>query len=153
MTEPAGAAPAKAGALLCVSIFCVALGGWTVTAAADPRTDYMLDCRGCHGPAGAGITGKVPDMRDSLAALSATPAGRRYLVEVPGVAQAPLSNLELVHLLNWMVGHLGGARAPKSFRPFTAGEVTEYRKTPLVEVASIRRRLLAASRRQRLKGS
>lgn len=62
----------------------------TPAVAADPHTEYMLDCMGCHQANGAGVPGKVPDMRGALAALSGTAAGRRYLIEVPGVAQAPL---------------------------------------------------------------
>jgi hypothetical protein len=117
-------------------------------AAADPRTDYTLDCMGCHVANGAGVPGKVPDMRNSLVPLSRTAAGRRYLVEVPGVAQAPLSNAELASLLNWMVYHLSAVAVPQRFRAFTAEEVASYRQTPLVEVANLRQRLLAGSRKR-----
>lgn len=113
--------------------------------AADPHTEYMLDCMGCHQANGAGVPGRVPDMRRALGALSGTAAGRRYLIEVPGVAQAPLSNADLAKLLNWMVrdlGHLGGSQ---DFTAFTAAEVAASRKTPLVEVAAVRRKLLARS--------
>lgn len=124
---------------------------WLLTgltpAAADPHSDYMLDCMGCHRAGGEGVPGKVPDMRRSLVPLSLTAAGRRYLVEVPGVAQAPLSNAELAQLLNWMISHLSAIAAPKHLRAFTAEEVASYRKTPLVEVAAIRQRLLRGSRR------
>lgn len=139
------AAPAKAGSAACLSALCLLLMIFAGTATADPRTDYMLDCMGCHRADGAGVPGKVPDMRDSLARLSAMPAGRRYLVEVPGAAQAPLSDLELTRLLNWMISNISAVPAPKTFRPFTVDEVAAYRKTPLVEVTSIRQRLLGAT--------
>jgi cytochrome c553 len=137
----------KAAAVVCLSALGLLLGGLASTATADPRTNYVLDCRGCHGADGAGVPGKVPDMRNSLARLSATPAGRRYLVEVPGVAQAPLSDLELAQLLNWITRHLSAVPEPTGFEPFTAHEVASYRKTPLVAVAAIRQRLLTGSPR------
>jgi hypothetical protein len=141
-------APAKAGTLVCLSALCLLLEVIASTAAADPRTDYMLDCMGCHRADGEGVPGKVPDMRNSLVRLSVTPAGRRYLVEVPGVAQAPLSNLELTRLLNWMMRNLSAIPLPKNAEAFTAAEVTAYRKTPLVEVARVRQRLLGSTPRR-----
>jgi hypothetical protein len=117
--------------------------GWSIgAAAADPHTEYMLDCMGCHQPDGAGVPDKVPDMRSSLVPLARTAVGRRYLIEVPGVAQAPLSDLELARLLNWMVRRLSAQTVPRSVKAFTPGEVAAYRKTPLVEVVQIRRWLL-----------
>jgi hypothetical protein len=117
--------------------------GWSIGAdATDPHTDYMLDCMGCHQADGAGVSGKVPDMRSTLVPLARTAAGRRYLVEVPGVAQAPLSDLELAQLVTWMVRHLSARTVPRSFKAFTPEEVAGYRETPLVEVVRIRRRLL-----------
>jgi hypothetical protein len=120
--------------------------GWSIPAgAADPHTEYMLDCMGCHQADGAGVPGKVPDMRSALVPLARTAAGRRYLIQVPGVAQAPLSDAELAQLVNWMVRHLSARAIPGSFRAFTPGEVAAYRGTPLVEVVRMRRRLLAGT--------
>ncbi|HZT04792.1 MAG TPA: hypothetical protein VFA39_21260 [Steroidobacteraceae bacterium] len=148
MTECSRPAAANVGSLVCLSALCLVPMGLLPTATADPRTDYMLDCMGCHRANGAGVPGKVPDMRSSLVLLSGTPEGRRYLVEVPGVAQAPLSSAALAHLLNWMVHHLSAAAAPRSFRRFTEEEVAAYRKIPLVDVIDVRRRLLAAAAKQ-----
>jgi mono/diheme cytochrome c family protein len=115
--------------------------------AADPHTEYMLDCMGCHQANGAGLPGKVPDMRGVLGRLSGTAAGRRYLIEVPGVAQAPLSSAQLAALLNWMVHELGDHAGSRHFTEFTPTEVAAYRKTPLVEVAAVRQRLLGGCSR------
>lgn len=112
-------------------------------AATALRISYMLDCQGCHGARGQGVPGKVPDMRRSLAVLAATPAGRRYLVKVPGAAQAPLSDAALARLLNWMIRNISAVAVPKHVRPITAKEVATFRKTPLTRVGPIRRRLLA----------
>lgn len=132
------------GSLICLSVLCVLLEGVVSTASADSRTDYILDCMGCHGAVGAGVPGKVPDMRSSLVRLSVTPAGRRYLVEVPGVAQAPLSNVALARLLNWMIRNLSDPLSANKLKTFTPAEVAVYRSTPLVEVTGIRQRLLAS---------
>lgn len=138
------------GSLTCLSVLCVLLEGVVSTASADSRTDYILDCMGCHGAVGAGVPEKVPDMRSSLVRLSVTPAGRRYLVEVPGVAQAPLSNVALARLLNWMIRNLSDPPSPNKLKTFTPAEVAVYRSTPLVEVAGIRQRLLATTAQRRI---
>ena len=138
------------GSLICLSVLCILLEGVVSTASADSRTDYILDCMGCHGAIGAGVPGKVPDMRSSLVRLSVTPAGRRYLVEVPGVAQAPLSNVALARLLNWMIHNLSDPPSPKKLKTFTPAEVAVYRATPLVEVTGIRQRLLATAAQSRI---
>ena len=135
-----GSRGGRRGAFLVAALLTV---GPPLAVAADPHIEYMLDCMGCHQANGAGVPGKVPDMRRALRPLSGTAAGRRYLIEVPGVAQAPLSNVELAGLLNWMIHHLGDVSGPKHSTAFTAAEVAAYRKTPLVEVAATRQRLLA----------
>ena len=109
------------------------------------QASYMLNCMGCHLPDGAGAADKVPSVRESLPVLAATRAGRRYLVQVPGAAQSPLSDRELAQVLSWMVRNLGARPAPPGFTDFTAAEVAGYRGTPLDDVRGTRRRLLAAA--------
>jgi mono/diheme cytochrome c family protein len=109
----------------------------------DPQSLYTLHCVGCHVADGTGARGKVPSVRDSLPSLSASLAGRRFLVQVPGAAQSPLSDLELAQVLSWMVRNLGAQPAAPGFRDFSAEEVALYRKTPLVDVAGTRARLLS----------
>jgi mono/diheme cytochrome c family protein len=134
---------AAAGAAL--SLLCAA-GACEAGAALTPRAqaDYMLNCQGCHLPDGSGATGKVPSLRTSLAPLTRTAAGRRYLVQVPGAAQSALSDAELAQVLNWMVRNLC-ARVPAQFTEFTAAEVAGYRATPLVAVRATRARLLGSA--------
>jgi mono/diheme cytochrome c family protein len=107
----------------------------------------MLNCMGCHLSDGSGAPAKVPSVRESLVKLSTSAAGRRYLVQVPGSAQSPLSDAELAQVLNWMVRNLS-ARPVPGFTDFTAFEVARYRRAPLVEVRKTRARLLAASTAQ-----
>ena len=109
--------------------------------ALQPRIDYMLQCLGCHGPDGQGEPDHVPSIGATLAPLARLAEGRRYLVQVPGVAQSSLSDADLARLLNWTIATLGQA-APGSFRAFTAAEVGRYRHTPLVAVHETRARLM-----------
>lgn len=109
------------------------------------RNNYMLRCMGCHLADGSGSAGRVPSVRDSLVPLSSSAAGRRYLVQVPGAAQSPLSDLELAQVLSWMVRNLSGQAAPVGFVDFSAAEVATYRRTPLIEVQATRARLLPSA--------
>ena len=107
----------------------------------EPRINYMLQCLGCHGPDGQGEPGHVPSIRSTLVPLSRSAAGRRYLVQVPGVALSPLTDRDLAALLNWVIptlGHVG----PQQFRAFTAAEIARYRRKPLVEISATRARLM-----------
>jgi mono/diheme cytochrome c family protein len=92
------------------------------------EADYALQCRGCHGPDGAGVAGHVPSLR-GVAALLATPAGRARLLAVPGVRQASLSDERLAALLAWTaVAFAPPGKAPP-FAPLSAAEVARYRGT------------------------
>ena len=107
----------------------------------QPRINYMLQCLGCHGPEGRGEPGHVPSIRATLVPLSRFAAGRRYLLQVPGVALSTLSDEDLAALLNWLIPRIGHVR-PKRFRAFTPVEVARYRRTPLVEISAARTRLM-----------
>jgi cytochrome c553 len=109
------------------------------------RNNYMLRCMGCHLADGSGSAGRVPSVRDSLVPLASSAAGRRYLVQVPGAAQSPLSDLELAQVLSWMVRNLSRQAAPGGFVDFSAAEVARYRRTPLIEVQATRARLLPSA--------
>jgi mono/diheme cytochrome c family protein len=112
--------------------------------AADARTDYILHCRGCHGPEGAGAPGAVPDFRDEVGRFLAVPGGREYLIRVPGTAQSELSDARVARLLNWLVREFSPRRVPRPFEPYTAAEVARHRRPPLTDVAATREKLLDA---------
>jgi hypothetical protein len=107
----------------------------------EPRINYMLQCMGCHTPDGSGEPGRVPSIKDTLAPFAVTPAGRRFLIQVPGASQSTLSDAELAELVNWMILNLSVAK-PTHFTQFTTAEVASYRRTPLVDVQGTRQRLL-----------
>ena len=108
----------------------------------EPRVNYQLQCMGCHHADGAGDDGRVPSVRETLVRFSALPEGRDFVMRVPGVAQAPLSDAELADLLNWMARNLSDVPLPADFREYTAAELAAARHRPLAAVQPLRRRLL-----------
>src|SRR5579862_5025319 len=84
-------------------LFMVAAALLASAALADPQADYMLNCRGCHGPDGRGIADGAPAFRDTVGKFLRVPGGREYLVRVPGTAQSELSDARTAALLNWIV--------------------------------------------------
>ena len=131
-----------------VAWICLVMSSWaepSVVLTSVAQANYMLDCMGCHLPDGSGAAGKVPSMRDSLVTLSSSAAGRRFLVQVPGASQSPLTDLELAQVLNWMVRNLSARAVPADFIDFTAAEVASYRRPPLVKVRETRARLLESA--------
>jgi len=110
------------------------------TAAAEPppRHDYVLHCAGCHKLDGTG-SARVPALI-GVDRLLARPGGRAYLLGVPGVAQAPLSDARLAALMNWIAGSFGdGVPQP----PFSGAEVAHLRTTPLRDPGRVRASVLA----------
>ncbi|MEJ2531968.1 MAG: cytochrome c, class I [Halioglobus sp.] len=104
--------------------------------------NYQLFCQGCHTPDGVGAMA-VPRMKDQVGYFLATPAGREYLVRVPGSATSALSDADLAEVLNWIVREFAGASAPQEFERYSAGEVGRLRQQPLNEVEQYRSQLLA----------
>ena len=93
------------------------------SAFASPESDYMIHCMGCHLADGQGMPPDVPSFDSRLTQLSATHEGRAYLVQVPGAAQAPISDAELADVLNWILASYTDTR----FTAFSADEVAGYR--------------------------
>jgi hypothetical protein len=116
------------------------------TFAADPETNYQLYCMGCHVADGSGLAGKVPSIRDTLVPFALLDDGRRFLVQVPGSAQSPLTDRDTAQLLNWMIRNLAHEPAPARLRQFTQAEVARYRSQRLVTVRATRAQLIAKIR-------
>ena len=112
-----------------------------------PNVEYALNCQGCHRADGAGTPGSVPPLAGSVARFLAVPGGREYLVQVPGVAQAPLDDASLARVLNWMLERVDPTHVPAGFVPYAADEVGRLRAHPLTDVEGVRRRLLDAAER------
>lgn len=124
------------------ALLLLSLGAAGAFAASGPELDWVLECQGCHLRDGSGTPGSVPAIRDSVAGFLHVPGGREYLVQVPGVAQAPLDDAQLAAVVNWMLTRFDGAAVPKDFVPYTTAEVAKLRATPLVDPESVRRKLV-----------
>jgi hypothetical protein len=92
---------------------------------------YLLYCGGCHGINGHSSDAAVPSLKGQVDAFLCLPSGREYLVRLPNVAFAPLTDSQLADLMNFVVG-LGQTRTGKGDAPYTAAEVGRLRRNPLL---------------------
>jgi cytochrome c553 len=130
----------RARALAAAGLATLGLGR---AAAASPAQDYMLYCMGCHGAQAQGVPGKIPPLAGALPLYMRTPAGRDYVLRVPGAANSALSDARLAAVLNW----LAATYAPTGETPpatFSTEEVTRIRHTPLANVQATRREIVRA---------
>lgn len=104
--------------------------------------NYMLNCQGCHLADGAGFPNKVPEVKNFMGHFLKVEGGREFLVQVPGAANAPVSDAELAELLNWMLLKFSATELPAEFVPYSADEVGTLRKAPLINVTRKRAQLL-----------
>ncbi|MFY3134311.1 c-type cytochrome [Achromobacter ruhlandii] len=103
------------------------------------RADYVLQCAGCHRVDGRGSTPHgIPDFRNSVGAFTHLPAGREYLIRVPGAAFSPLSDAELANVLNWLLRTFSPAQLPTGFQPYTESEVAAARPHRYDDVVPVR---------------
>jgi mono/diheme cytochrome c family protein len=128
-----------------VAAFVLACAAATAASAYEPVVNYQLQCMGCHRADGSGQPGRVPSIRRTLVLFSQSPEGREYVVQVPGVAQSPLSNEDTATLLNWMARNLSDLKLPAGFSDYSAAEIQSLRVHPLVTVKPLRARLLRAA--------
>jgi hypothetical protein len=136
--------------LLAISLVC------TAAAAADSadgryqaldinparaKFNYQMLCQGCHIPTGEGGRG-VPNMNNQVGYFLHLPAGREYLVRVPGSANSALNDERLTELLNWTLLEFGGSSLAADWQPYSVAEVTAARQQPLFEVINFRAQLV-----------
>lgn len=107
--------------------------------------NYMLNCQGCHGQSGSeSLDGAVPALKDYVANFLRVPGGREFLVQVPGSANAAISDAALAELLNWILQTQSSAQLPAAFEPFTTVEVQKLRQNPEADVVGTRAALVHA---------
>lgn len=126
-----------ANAQLCWSTAMLALL-LAMPAFADPETDYLLHCSGCHLPDGRSVPPDVPTLQDEIGRIVALPEGRNYIVRVPGAAQTPLNNKDLAAVLNWVLTEFNATTLPADFEPLTENEVRDARKDVLADPLKMR---------------
>ena len=102
------------------------------------RQNYILNCQGCHLADGSGFKDKVPKMTDFVAYFLHVEGGREFIVQVPGAANAPISDKELADVMNWLLHNFSRAQLPEAFLPYTEAEVARLRKSPMIDINSRR---------------
>ncbi len=114
-----------------------------VLKASKASQDWALQCRGCHGARGEIGRVGLPVLQGHVGIFLNIPEGREYLVQVPGVTTAQLTDERLADLLNWMLNEFHPSGLPDEFVPYMPAEVNFLRKQQLSEEPSvIRGRLL-----------
>ncbi|MDG1986420.1 MAG: cytochrome c [Halieaceae bacterium] len=112
----------------------------------EPSYNYKLFCQGCHLPDGTGVLGEVPSLANNLSRYIKIPEGREFIVQVPGVMHALLTDAEVAELLNWLVKnfdyqfYVGG-----EFLPYSGKEVTNIRAKGYVDIVAKRKSVLKSS--------
>ncbi len=132
--------------LLVVSLSVLLLAG-VAEASDDAQARYLLHCRGCHLADGTGVAPDVPTLVDEIGRLVAPPAGREYVVRVPGVSQSALNDAELAVVLNWILETFNADTLPADFRSYSADEIADARKKVLADPLTYRRSLRLADTR------
>ncbi len=116
--------------------------------ARDPKINYMMECQGCHLADGSGGLDNIPPLNNHVAKFLSVEGGREFLVRVPGVAQAPLSDEETTAVINWMLREFGPVDIANQYPPYTVKEVAHWRRQPLDEIDAEREKLIAAIKAQ-----
>jgi mono/diheme cytochrome c family protein len=111
---------------------------------ASPQQDYVLYCMGCHGPQAEGVPGKVPPLAHALGRYMRSPAGRNYVLRVPGAANSVLTDAQLAAVLNWVAQTFDAEELTGTVPLFTTEEVTGLRHSPLPSVLATRREVVTA---------
>lgn len=111
---------------------------------ARAKQNWMLSCQGCHRADATGTPQTTPTMAGFVAKFLHVPGGREYLVQVPGVATAALSDADLAEVVNWSLVRFDAANVPADFRPYTPAEIGRLRLKPLrAEAMTIRASMVA----------
>jgi mono/diheme cytochrome c family protein len=109
----------------------------------DPWLDYALQCQGCHLADGSGSPRAGVPRLVGVGRFLGVEGGRAYLVQVPGVGQAPLDDEAIAALLNWVLVRFSADQLPDPFVPYTGGEVREYRSAAPIDVLAVRADLVS----------
>jgi mono/diheme cytochrome c family protein len=106
------------------------------------RVDYVLHCSGCHALDGGGVEEKgIPRVKDQIGYYLRLPEGRPFLMQVPGLLSAGLSDERAAGVTNWMIEYFAGPSMPGSFVPYTAEEAKRYRLGKPADISALRKQL------------
>ncbi len=105
----------------------------------NASNNYILHCSGCHGGDGAGSpAGGIPSL-SLIKSFTSDAEGRKYLMQVPGIAYSGLSDKEIAAVVNYVAARWGEAAVP--FQSFTAEEVGQLREVDIEDIVGFRRHL------------
>lgn len=104
---------------------------------ARAKSNFLLNCAGCHKLDATGSIGGAPTMVGVVANFLNAPGGREYLLRVPGVATTALKSDLLAEMMNWLLVEYDSKHIPANFKPFTQQEVQTMRKNPYVQEAPV----------------
>jgi hypothetical protein len=100
---------------------------------------YRLHCSGCHGLDGMGSKiGRIPRFPGVVDQLPKVPEGRFYLVLVPGLVNAALSDDDTARVLNYVLRKWGHPDSSDDVKDFTADEVKKIRQTHIDDIIEFR---------------
>lgn len=135
--------PFAVALLLSTTRFAMADWSPPLTAA---QSGYLENCGGCHGIQGSSARDEIPELSGRVGVFMQTPAGRAYLVQLPDVAFANLTDQALADVMNFVIFRVAGASTPRGAMPYTAVEVGNLRRAPLKnrDIGRVRAEILAA---------
>ena len=106
------------------------------------RIDYVLHCSGCHALDGSGVEQKgIPRVKDQIGYYLRLPEGRPFLLQVPGLLSAGLTDERAAGVTNWMIEYFAGPSMPDTFVPYTAEEAKRYRLSKPADISALRKQL------------
>lgn len=106
------------------------------------RIDYVLHCSGCHALDGSGVEAKgIPRVKDQIGYYLRLPEGRVFLLQVPGLLSAGLSDERAAGVTNWMIEYFAGPSMPEKFEPLSAADAQRARLSKPADIAAVRKRL------------
>lgn len=106
------------------------------------RIDYTLHCSGCHGMDGLGKpSAGIPMFAGQVGHFLRLTEGRAFLMQVPGLLSARLSDERAAAVTTWMIRAFAGASLPDDFTPYTAEEAKRHRESRPADVIGKRNAL------------
>ena len=115
--------------------------------AENATTLYLLHCSGCHGTDGArSKVGRIPPFPGFIGPIARATNGRTYVVLVPGVENAALSDSDTAGVLNFVLGNWSGEQG--GIPLFSTEEVRGIRAKKIDDIAAMRREIAAELGRQ-----
>jgi mono/diheme cytochrome c family protein len=108
------------------------------------RNDFLLHCSGCHGQDGMGNPAKgIPQFKNQIGHFTRIPEGRAFLMQVPGLLSARLSDERAAAVTTWIIREFAGPSLPEGFQPYTGTEAKRFREARPADVIGKRNALYA----------